>query len=133
MLEAERVFAVLAETGAFTDPSAISRVVIDARRGRYAVLHVERIADEQVLDVARSLAGPMITEPEPEPAGEHLATVTSLPGPEEGEDRRWVRTFASAGDGRSVIATVFDGATGKDTQVRISRGELEAMLAAVTP
>ena len=39
------------------DTSAVRRVVIDIQAGHVPIVHIERLGDEKMLDVVRSLAG----------------------------------------------------------------------------
>ena len=55
-LTSHRMFDELAAAGVVADPSAVNRVVIDARRGSPVVVHVELVADTGVLKAIRSSA-----------------------------------------------------------------------------
>jgi hypothetical protein len=55
-LTSHRIFDELAAAGVVADPSAVNRVVIDARRGSVVVVRVEMVADTRVLQVIRSSA-----------------------------------------------------------------------------
>lgn len=59
LVRSEDVFQAMAKTGAFdfTDGDLVRRVVIDLRAGSLPVVHVETLADEQLLDVVPSLVG----------------------------------------------------------------------------
>lgn len=60
MLQPQEVFQALEKAGIIPDATAVSRVVIDAARGRYTVLHIEMIAGKGLLDVVRTLDGARI-------------------------------------------------------------------------
>ena len=60
MLQPQEVFQALEKAGIIPDASQVSRVVIDAARGRYVVLHIEMIGDKGLLDVVRTLDGARI-------------------------------------------------------------------------
>ena len=57
-LTSMRLFDELKAAGVITDPSAVNRVVIDAKRGAPVVIHVELLTDTGVLKVIR--AGPLL-------------------------------------------------------------------------
>lgn len=61
-ITAKRFLDALYEAGYFRPGDYVRRVVIDAPFGGAVVVHVERFADERVLDVASLLSGVEVRE-----------------------------------------------------------------------
>ena len=86
MLTHDQVFAALQKAGVVKDASQLNRVVIEAARGQYAVIHLEMIADKKLLEVVRALGPARVTEITAVTGGEEKApTVLELLGGGDGE------------------------------------------------
>ncbi len=57
VITGDRFCRALAEAGVLPDADKAVRVVIDARPGHFLVMHVQYVADEQMLDVVPTLSG----------------------------------------------------------------------------